>query len=873
MKLPDANKIEKTGIIRILLALIFFLLFMYLGVRYIGTTDFPYVLSWWMALLVLGVVMQPLCIVLFSRFHDGGWIFAKALGAGVCGWLLWFLSSLKILKFTYASTFIVLFIVAVVGVVLFYFLGMKRNRKFRIAEFYTRERLTAMLCSEVVFFCIYVFWCYLKGINPAAFGTERMMDYGFMLTIFKSEYMPPLDMWFSGNSINYYYFGQYLAAYLSKFSSVPVTHGYNIAMTMIAAFGFCMPYSIVNNLIRVRLSDRKEEKLNEYQEKKSRLLGEIREGEPFYRPLFAGTLAGLAVAFSSTMHYPVFKFIIPKLYKLLGKKDPDKYFFSNATRFIGHFYERDDKTIHEFPVYSYTLGDLHAHVVNTIFVMTILAILFAIILRRKDRIDEMRLTGSIMEVPKSLVSEAFHPMIITCAFLTGLFRMTNFWDFPIYFVVAGAIIFFSNLIIYDFYGKAWLLTLIQAVVFVVISHIVSLPYDLTFDSISTGIGITFRHTWFREFLVVWGLPFACLIAFFVALLFELRPKEKKEKKEAKKEAKKAAEKSKKNDSEAKESAAKDSEAKESIVKDPADGADEEEEEEEYADSFIERLLSSLTCSDLFVLTTMLCAAGLILIPEVIFVRDIYGAAYERSNTMFKLTYQAFIMFGMGMAYIVSRFLFMPKSKFQKGFGCVAFMLLIWCAGYFNQCYEDWYSGKYTTLDATAFISGKNKDDAEMIRYINDNITGQPVIAEMVGFSYSYFNRVSVFTGNPTVVGWWSHEYLWRSKGGKEMPPEQKERNDDVLKLYSSTDINVIRNIINKYDIDYIYYGECELVNGIATKTPDQNTDYSSLKNFDGQYHPKLTSNIDTLLSVCDIVKYIPATGKKNYGTYLLKVRK
>ncbi|MBO4324052.1 MAG: hypothetical protein J5845_01460 [Lachnospiraceae bacterium] len=870
MKLPDANKIEKSGIVRVLLALIFFLLFMYLGMRYIGTTDFPYVLSWWLALLVLGVVMQPLCIALFSRFHDGGWIFSKALGAGVCGWLLWFLSSLKILKFTYASTFIVLFIVAAVGVVLFYFLGMKRNRKFRISEFYTRERLTAMLCSEIVFFCIYVFWCYLKGINPAAFGTERMMDYGFMLTIFKSEYMPPVDMWFSGKGINYYYFGQYLAAFLSKFSSVPVTHGYNIAMTMLAAFGFCMPYSIVNNLIRARLKDRKEEKLNEYQEKKSRLLGEIREGEPFYRPMFAGTLAGIAVAFSATMHYPVFKFIIPKLYKLLGKKDPDKYFFSNATRFIGHFYERDDKTIHEFPMYSYTLGDLHAHVVNTIFVMTLLAILFAILLRRKERVDEMRLTGMIMEAPRSLLSELFNPMIITCAFLTGLFRMTNFWDFPIYFVVSGAIILFSNLIIYDFYGKAWLLTFYQAVVFIVISRIVSLPYDLTFDSISTGIGITFRHTWFREFIVVWGLPFACLIAYVIALLFELRPKEKKEKKAKKKQPAADAPIMVYNAEEQGGEVRSDAAAERIPV---AELELSDDDDDDYADSFIERILSSLTVSDLFVLTTMLCAAGLILIPEVIFVRDIYGPAYERSNTMFKLTYQAFIMFGMGMAYIVSRFLFMPKSKFQKGFGCVAFMLLIWCAGYFNQCYEDWYGGKYTTLNASAFISGKNQDDAKMIQYINDNITGQPVIAEMVGFSYTYFNRISVFTGNPTVVGWWSHEYLWRSSGGKEMTAEQKERNQDVLNLYSSTDVNVIRDIIKKYDIEYIYYGECELVNGIESKTPNQDTDYNTIKNFDGQYHTKLTSNIDVLLSVCDIVKYIPATSKKNYATYLLKVRK
>ncbi|MBO4696295.1 MAG: hypothetical protein J5643_03305 [Lachnospiraceae bacterium] len=843
------KKLEEAGLGRILCACMFFFLFLFLGMRFIGTRELPYVISWWLAIIVLGIVMQPLCIALFNKFHDGGWIFSKALGIGVCGWLLWFLSSLHIVKFTYAATIVVVIPVFGIGVVLLYFLLLKKDRKFRISEFYTRERLISMFCSEVVFFCIFTFWCYLKGVNAAAYGTERMMDYGFMLSIFKSEYMPPKDIWYAGSSINYYYFGQYIAAYLTKFAAVPVTHGYNIAMAMLAAFGFCMPYSIVSNLVRVQLKDRKAQILTDRQIEKSRLLGEIREGEPFYRPVIGGTIAGLAVAFAGTMHYPIYKHIIPKLYKILGKKDPAKYYFSNATRYIGYFYDRDDKTIHEFPIYSYTLGDLHAHVVNTIFVMSLLAILFAMLLRRKEKIDEMRLNDATAH-PKSLAAEAFHPAVITCAFLTGLYRMTNGWDFAIYFVVAGAVILFSNLIVYEFCGKAWLLTAIQAAVFLVIGYVVSLPYIKNFESISTGIGITFRHTLFREFLVVWGLPTACLVTFAAALLFELKPK----------------------------TLGKTKRPKEGIMLTPrseyaAEEAAYEEDDDEYADSFIERLFTSLTISDLYVLTIALCAAGLVLIPEVIFVRDIYGGAYERSNTMFKLTYQAFIMYGISMGYIISRFLFMPRSKFQKGFGCAALFCVFLCLGYFNQCYEDWYMGKHTSMDATAFIKNENSDDAEMIQYINDNIEGQPVIAEMTGLSYTYFNRVSVFTGNPTVVGWWTHEYLWRSKGLSEMPAEQKERNDDVMKLYSSQDINEVRAIIDKYNIDYIYYGECELVNGHSSVTPNQETNYSTIKNVGGAYRQRLDSNINVLLSVGEIVKYIPASDKKNYATYLIKVRK
>ena len=41
-------------------------------------------------------------------------------------------------------------------------------------------------------------------------------------------------------------------------------------------------------------------------------------------------------------------------------------------------------------------------------------------------------------------------------------------------------------------------------------------------------------------------------------------------------------------------------------------------------------------------------------PEVIYVKDIYGGEHYRANTMFKLTYQAFILFGMMMGYVIER---------------------------------------------------------------------------------------------------------------------------------------------------------------------------------------------------------------------------
>lgn len=59
----------------------------------------------------------------------------------------------------------------------------------------------------------------------------------------------------------------------------------------------------------------------------------------------------------------------------------------------------------------------------------------------------------------------------------------------------------------------------------------------------------------------------------------------------------------------------------------------------------------------------LCAIGLVLIPELVYVRDIYENGNARANTMFKLTYQAYIMFGMTMAYVIFRLMVISYKRY------------------------------------------------------------------------------------------------------------------------------------------------------------------------------------------------------------------
>jgi uncharacterized membrane protein len=108
------------------------------------------------------------------------------------------------------------------------------------------------------------------------------------------------------------------------------------------------------------------------------------------------------------------------------------------------------------------------------------------------------------------------------------------------------------------------------------------------------------------------------------------------------------------------------------------------------------------------------------------------------------------------------------------------------------------------LDGTTWMNSEFMQDKEIIAYIQQNITGQPVILEAQGDSYTDYNVISAYTGIPTVAGWWVHEWLWR--GSSDVVGN---RIADIEKLYQSEDIQASKDIINKYNIEYVVISKAE----------------------------------------------------------------
>ncbi|MBI3619647.1 hypothetical protein HY214_00675, partial [Candidatus Roizmanbacteria bacterium] len=201
----------------------------------------------------------------------------------------------------------------------------------------------------------------------------------------------------------------------------------------------------------------------------------------------------------------------------------------------------------------------------------------------------------------------------------------------------------------------------------------------------------------------------------------------------------------------------------------------------------------------FIYTLFLFGIFLLIVPEFFYIKDIYPAHF-RANTMFKLGYQTFIM----MALASTLTFFEIKSLKKRGQSLLLtgiFLPFFFLVSVYPLFSVPSYYGllkKPPELRGDLWLKSTYPADYEIIKYLNTHISGQPVILEAQGDSYTDYERISAFTGLPTVAGWWVHEWLWRGS-----PNYVGERVADVSTIYESTDRLKTRSLLAKYRIRYI----------------------------------------------------------------------
>ena len=662
-------------------------------------------IQFYMAFFALMICALPISYRLFNRFKDGGIMISASLGLYISGYVMWFFSSIHFLKFTTLSCFICLILTAgVLYAPVFFEIYTKKVDGF---VDYLKQHRNAMLISIGAFAVLFFVLNWIFAHRIPATDTERMMDLGFMMSMYKTDYMPPLDMWAGGEYINYYYFGQYIITYMTRIACIPVEYGYTFGLFFIAAWATVAVYMLVRD---------------------------ITESRP------ASLLSSAVVVFAGNFHYVVFAKIVPMLWDILQLEgEKPSYWFADSTRYIGYVPEvTTDRTIHEFPSYSFIVGDLHAHVVNILVVIVILSILWAYLKDIKNRFS-----GEV-----KLLKECCNPYFILIGFLLGISAMSNYWDFPIYYVVSGSIILFGMMSAIGLRKKLFGYVALSGIFIMLVQVAVSLIFNLKFTKMVEGIGIVERRSLIHQLVLLWGLPVA-MSALFIVLLIRKK---------------------------------------------------------------------TLDNCRLYTLMLCLCATGLIIIPEFVFVKDIYINAYPRANTMFKLGYEAFIMYGVCSGIIINTF-FKEGSK-EEGYkaylykrtAVILIVLQLMTLGYPITATKSWISSQkkenYGGFDAAKTIREMNTADMPaieaLINIVEHTDKKQPIVLEADGDSYTNTCRVSVLTGYPTILGWHTHEWLWHdSHSYMEM------RRIDVENIYTGEDENVTRNTLKQYGVDYIFIGAKE----------------------------------------------------------------
>lgn len=105
-----------------------------------------------------------------------------------------------------------------------------------------------------------------------------------------------------------------------------------------------------------------------------------------------------------------------------------------------------------------------------------------------------------------------------------------------------------------------------------------------------------------------------------------------------------------------------------------------------------------------------------------------------------------------------------------------------------------------------------KGDYDMIRWLQQNVKGTPVIMEahFPGVQYHWSGRISIYTGLPTMLGWSWHQIQQHSAPGMDKLVHARENNASAFyELSGAEGIRAVQNLSDNYDVEYIVVGALE----------------------------------------------------------------
>jgi uncharacterized membrane protein len=477
------------------------------------------------------------------------------------------------------------------------------------------------------------------------------MDFGFLNSGMRATSMPPPDMWFGGDPINYYYFGHVIASWLSLLTGVPADHGYNLMMATVFALVASLVYSLV------------------------------RDALPASAPHVSRVMAALTAAcvvIGGNFHTVVYGAFRSWISSETGR---DYYYYPDSTRFIGFDPPTEDKAFTEMPAYGFAVGDMHGHVLNLTINMLVLFVL----------LHALAPGGSTSRSDGRIGWRHFAAI----GFLLGLSIMTNTWDFVIYGLVIAIVGFFAWASSPQRRFRQLVTLFLQGLGMVAIALLVALPFLASFSPFGHGVRLVETTTPLWQFLVLYAniLP-GCIVAIIAFVVF-----------------------------------------------------------------------GRTSGSSMFAAALGAACLVILLLPEVIYLKDIYGHDHTRANTMFKFTFQGQTIGIIAGGMTVGLLLAQARGRLSQVVTLAVAAPLLMPLIYPNYWLKDrlvHHRIHDYSLDGLGFVAREAPGEERLLPVVRSlPLAPGETILEADGGSYTYASRFSALTGQPAPLGWRMHEWLWR----------------------------------------------------------------------------------------------------------------
>ncbi|HKV83514.1 MAG TPA: DUF2298 domain-containing protein [Ktedonobacterales bacterium] len=771
-------------------------------------------LLWWLVMVeLLGLVSFPLTFYVFRGLHDRGWGFSKVVGLLLLAWMTWLPASVRLLPFDHWIVVAMFALLACVGGAV----GWWRRRELLA---FARDRWRVLVLCEALFLVAFLFFVWIRAQDPDLWhiyrGGEKPMELAFLNGILRSRYMPPLDPWFSGGYINYYYYGQYLVAVLIKLTGVAPTTAFNLAIPLLFGVTITGAFSIVCGITR-------------------RWWAGVAAA---FGLAVVGNLDGLAQLWGqwqvnlaqlwiqwqgAPAHQP------PLVTPLFD--------YWRSSRVIPN-------TINEFPYWSFLYADLHAHLIDLPVVLLMIGVCASLLAGAKA--DGRRWLPAL-------------PALGMLALALGAAWCISTWDLPTYAILFAVALGLRQLPFGE--PERWrsprlLLTwpLIRNYVAALLvtfgaTYALYFPFHADFQNFVSGTGPVTVATDPLQFLTIYGLWLFIVVSFFFVELYDrLKPRF--------------------------------AALSPYFEEQPLRGAWALGLVGVFALAVayllgVKAILALLLIVGLgLALNTrhspvklltyalILLALAVALGVEFIYIRDFLDhSAYERMNTVFKFGYQVWTMLALGGALAVAQMAGLvwpslfpaeaaadreqnggPAASISQGpptkpasewmlprvtgadalrvgwtialtflvCGSLVFLFegtrarladpAIWAQ---VQPPPGGIQPQGLSLDGMAYMRGWYPTDYAAINWMNTHIQGDPTIVEASNGNYAWYGRVSIYTGLPAVLGWGSREYEQRY--GEEVFPRQS----DVQQFWATDDPNAAVSFLRQFGVQYIYLGELE----------------------------------------------------------------